>query len=136
MTANTRKKKDSLGELLVPEDAYYGIQSLRAQLNFPISVLKNPSSMIKAIAQIKRAAASVHREAGQLGEDKARAIEDACLEILEGKWEDQFIVDVFQMGAGTSFHMNCNEVIANRAEELLGGTKGEYASHDGSVFGD
>jgi aspartate ammonia-lyase len=126
MTESTRKEKDSLGELLVPKDAYYGIQSLRASINFPISGLKNPLSMVKAMAHIKRAAASVHRESGQLEEEKARAIENACLEILEGKWEDQFIVDVFQMGAGTSFHMNCNEVIANRAEEMLGGKKGEY----------
>lgn len=126
MTNNTRKEKDFLGELFVPEDAYYGIQSLRASINFPISGLKNPSSMVRAMAQVKRAAASVHRELGQLEEEKANAIEDTCLEILEGKWEDQFIVDVFQMGAGTSFHMNCNEVIANRAEEMLGGTRGEY----------
>lgn len=127
MTQKTRKEKDSLGELYVPEDAYYGIQSLRASINFPISGLKNPSSMVRAVAQIKRAAASVHRELGQLEDKKAEAIEKTCLEILEGKWEDQFIVDVFQMGAGTSFHMNCNEVIANRAEEMLGGSKGEYA---------
>ena len=126
MTDNMRKEKDSLGELFVPEDAYYGIQSLRAKLNFPISGLKNPISMVRAIAQIKRAAAYVHRELGQLEEEKSNAIENTCLEILEGKWEDQFIVDVFQMGAGTSLHMNCNEVIANRAEEMLGGTRGEY----------
>ncbi len=126
MTDKTRMEKDSLGELALPEDAYYGIQSLRASLNFPISGLKNPSSMVRAMAQIKRAAASVHRELGQLEEAKAVAIEAACCEILEGKWEHQFIVDVFQMGAGTSFHMNCNEVIANRAEEILGGKKGEY----------
>jgi aspartate ammonia-lyase len=127
MTYKTRKEQDSLGELFVPEDAYYGIQSLRAAQNFPISGMKNPSSMIRAMAQIKRAAASVHRELEQLEEEKASAIDKVCLEILEGKWEDQFIVDVFQMGAGTSFHMNCNEVIANRAEELLGGKKGRYA---------
>jgi len=126
MAENMRKEKDSLGELPVPIDAYYGIQSLRASINFPISGQKNPLSLVKAMAQIKRAAASVNRESGQLEEDKADAIEDACREILEGKLEDQFIVDVFQMGAGTSFHMNCNEVIANRAEEILGGTKGEY----------
>jgi len=126
MAENTRKEKDSLGELLVPADVYYGIQSLRAALNFPISGLKNPSSMVRAMAQVKHAAASVHRETGQLEKEKASAIKDACIEILEGKWEGQFIVDVFQMGAGTSFHMNCNEVIANRAEEMLGGTKGEY----------
>jgi aspartate ammonia-lyase len=123
---NTRIEKDSIGELSVPKDAYYGIQSLRASQNFPISGQKNPTSMIMAVAQIKRAAASVHRELGELEDKKARAIEDACLEILEGKLEDQFIVDVFQMGAGTSFHMNLNEVIANRAEEMLEGTKGEY----------
>jgi aspartate ammonia-lyase len=127
MTGNTRIEKDSLGELEVPEDAYYGIQSLRASQNFPISGLKNPLSMVRAMAHVKRAAVSVYRGLGQLEEKKADAIEKACLEILEGKWEDQFIVDVFQMGAGTSFHMNANEVIANRAEELLGGIKGEYA---------
>lgn len=126
MKDRTRKENDSLGELSVPEEAYYGIQSLRASLNFPISGLKNPVSMVRAIAQIKRAASSVHRELGQLEDEKANAIDEACLEILNGQWEDQFIVDVFQMGAGTSFHMNCNEVIANRAEEILGGTKGEY----------
>lgn len=126
MSENVRIERDSLGEHRVPKEAYYGIQSLRASQNFPISGLKNPASMIRAMAQVKRAAASVHRDLGQLEEKKARAIEDACLEILEGKWMDQFIVDVFQMGAGTSFHMNCNEVVANRAEELLGGTKGEY----------
>jgi aspartate ammonia-lyase len=127
MTDNTREEKDSLGELSVPKDAYYGIQSFRAALNFPISGLKNPITMVRAMAQIKRAAASVNSELGQLEEEKAIAIEQTCLEILEGKWEEQFIVDVFQMGAGTSFHMNCNEVIANRAEEILGGTKGEYS---------
>lgn len=126
MMENVRIEEDSLGELSVPIEAYYGIQSLRASQNFPISGLKNPSSMVRAMAQVKRAAASVHRELGHLEEKTAGAIEAACLEILEGKWLDQFIVDVFQMGAGTSFHMNCNEVVANRAEEILGGTKGEY----------
>jgi aspartate ammonia-lyase len=127
MTQKTRKERDSLGELSVPEEVYYGIHSLRASLNFPISGMKNPVSMVRAIVQIKRAAAVVHRQLGQLKEAKSKAIEKACLEILEGKFEDQFIVDVFQMGAGTSFHMNCNEVIANRAEELLGGIKGRYS---------
>jgi aspartate ammonia-lyase len=82
--------------------------------------------MVRAMALIKQAASSVHQELGLLERKKAKAIEQACCEILEGKWKDQFIVDVFQMGAGTSFHMNVNEVIANRAEEILGGTKGEY----------
>ncbi len=126
MSEKVRWEKDSLGELAVPRDAYFGIQTLRASQNFPISDQKNPWAMVMAVMQIKKAAAVTHREIGRLDESKSLAIEKACDEITAGKLRDQFIVDVFQMGAGTSFHMNCNEVIANCAEEVLGGNKGEY----------
>jgi aspartate ammonia-lyase len=126
MPEKTRIEKDSLGTLPVPEEAYYGIQTLRAFQNFPISGLKSPPELVEAVAQIKKAAARVNSELGRLEKDKACAIIKTCDEILAGKLREQFIVDVFQMGAGTSFHMNCNEVIANRAEEVMGGTKGEY----------
>jgi len=126
MSDKGRWEKDSLGELAVPSDAYYGIQTVRASRNFPISGQKNPWAMVMAVARIKKAAAGFHREIGRLDESKSIAIEKACDEILAGMLRDQFIVDVFQMGAGTSFHMNCNEVIANRAAEILGGKKGEY----------
>jgi aspartate ammonia-lyase len=126
MSEKVRWESDSMGELAVPGEAYYGIQSVRAAKNFPISGQLNPGSMVMAVARIKKAAAGVHRDVGRLDGSKSEAIERACDEILSGKLRDQFIVDVFQMGAGTSFHMNCNEVIANRAGEMLGGKKGEY----------
>lgn len=121
-----RKEKDSLGEMPVPNEAYYGIQTVRASENFPISGLTEHSSLVKSIVFIKKAAALTNHELGRLEDEKKNAIVEACDEILEGKFRNQFIVDIFQMGAGTSFHMNCNEVIANRAEEILGGQKGEY----------
>jgi len=126
MSEKVRWERDSLGDLAVPQEAYYGIQTLRASQNFPISGQKNPDSMVKAVAQIKKAAAGTNAMTGRLDEEKSAAIEQACDEILAGKLRTHFIVDVFQMGAGTSFHMNCNEVIANRAEEVLGGGRGEY----------
>jgi aspartate ammonia-lyase len=119
-------EKDSLGELSVPEAAYYGIQTVRASQNFPISGLKTDSAMVDAVMHIKKAAALTNSELGWLDKDKTVAIMKACDEVLEEKFRDQFIVDVFQMGAGTSFHMNCNEVLANRASEILGGTRGDY----------
>jgi aspartate ammonia-lyase len=121
-----RTEKDSLGEKKVPREVYYGIQTQRALDNFPISGLKPCSAMVKSMVVIKKAAALSHHELGRLDQTKKEAIVKACDEIIEGKLRDQFVVDVFQMGAGTSFHMNCNEVIANRAEEILGGNKGEY----------
>jgi aspartate ammonia-lyase len=126
MNDKVRWERDSLGELAVPCDAYYGIQTVRASQNFPISGQKNPRAMVMAVARIKKAAAGIHREIGRLDKAKSIAIEKTCDEILAGMLRDQFIVDVFQMGAGTSFHMNCNEVIANRAAEMLGEKKGEY----------
>jgi len=121
-----RKERDSLGELAVPQDAYYGIQTQRAMENFPVSGRKAHPLFIKAYVMIKRAAATTLLELGQLDEARSKAIVAACDEILEGKHGDQFVVDVFQAGAGTSFNMNVNEVIANRALEILGRPRGDY----------
>jgi len=121
-----RTEKDSLGSLQVPDNAYYGIQTLRAKQNFPISGLKLHPVMVTAMVVIKKAAAQTNSLLGRIPQKTATAVIQACDEVLDNKFQDQFIVDVFQMGAGTSFHMNCNEVLANRAEEILGGKKGEY----------
>jgi len=121
-----RKEKDSLGEKLVPDKAYYGIQTLRAVENFPISGFYLPPEMIAAIAKIKIAAARANIDLKKLDKKKGSAIIKASSEILEGKFDDHFPVDAFQAGAGTSSHMNLNEVIANRACEILGGNKGDY----------
>jgi len=126
MNERVRWEKDFLGKLPLPEDAYYGIQSLRASLNFPISGLRNPESMLKAVVIIKKAAALTNKKLKRLDASIAEGIIEACDEILEGGLREQFIVDAFQMGAGTAFHMNCNEVIANRAAEIRGGRKGDY----------
>jgi len=106
MTQKMRMEKDSLGELLVPAEAYYGIQSVRASQNFPISGLRAEAELVEAVIFIKKAAALVNSELHQLDKAKAEAIIKACDEVIAGKFRDQFIVDVFQMGAGTSFHMN------------------------------
>ncbi len=121
-----RIEEDTLGKVQVPEEAYYGIQTQRASRNFPISGLRAHPLMVKSMILIKKAAALSHLELGKLEKRRGNAIIKACDEILKGKLMDQFIVDVFQMGAGTSFHMNGNEVLANRAEEILGGKRGEY----------
>jgi len=121
-----RLEKDSLGELQVPEQAYYGVQTARAMENFPISGERAHPDLVWATAAIKKAAAMVNSELGLIRMDAARAIVQAAEEIMAGQWQDQFVVDVFQAGAGTSHHMNVNEVIANRAIELLGGRRGQY----------
>jgi aspartate ammonia-lyase len=131
-----RQEKDSLGYRDVPADAYYGIQALRGSENFPISGVKPPQAYphaIKAYGWIKKAAARTNMELGLLDPtDKAnndamgKAIMAACDELLTGKFDDQFIVDVYQGGTGTSNHMNANEIIGNRATELMGGKLGEY----------
>ncbi|HEY3295733.1 MAG TPA: aspartate ammonia-lyase [bacterium] len=127
MTApNFRIEKDSLGELQVPADAYYGVQTARAVANFPISGIKPHPIFVRAFVTIKRSAAVVHRELGLLSPERADAIIRACDEILSGEWADQFVVDAYQAGAGTSTNMNMNEVIANRAIELMGGVRGDY----------
>jgi aspartate ammonia-lyase len=123
----TRKEKDSLGEREVPADAYYGIQTLRATENFPVSGIRARPEFIKAYAMVKKAAALANMDVGWLEPYIAEAIVSACDEIITGKLHDQFVVDDFQAGAGTSFNMNLNEVIANRALELVGRKKGDYS---------
>ncbi|MGY6716668.1 aspartate ammonia-lyase [Bacillus licheniformis] len=121
-----RTEKDFLGEKKIPADVYYGIQTLRAAENFPITGYKIHEEMIKALAVVKKAAALANMETKRLYKGLGDAIVQAADEILEGKLHDQFIVDPFQGGAGTSMNMNANEVIGNRALELLGHNKGEY----------
>ncbi len=122
----TRTERDSLGELQVPADAYYGIQTQRAVENFPVSGLRAHPHLIGAYAAIKKAAALVHEDLGVLDAERAGAIARAADEVLAGGLRDQFVVDVFQAGAGVSFHMNVNEVLANRALEILDAGRGEY----------
>ena len=126
MQNQTRIEKDSLGEREIPAGVYYGIQTARAIENFPISGWKPYPQFVTATVQIKKAAARVNRELGALDEKIARAIEAAADEVLAGNLRDQFVVDPFQAGAGTSHNMNANEVLANRAIELLGGHRGDY----------
>lgn len=122
----SRTEYDSIGKKEVPVDAYYGVQSLRAAENFKITGTRVHPEIIKAIAEIKKAAAIANKKAGVIDEKIADAITQACEEILEGKLVEHFIVDSIQGGAGTSLNMNANEVVANRAIEILGGHKGDY----------
>ena len=122
-----RTERDPLGELDVPADAYYGIQTARAIDNFRISDLRAPSDLVVATVLIKRAAAEANEALGRLDKRVAEAVIQAADEILAGALRDQFVVDVYQAGAGTSHNMNTNEVIANRAAEILGGNRGDYA---------
>ncbi len=123
---NYRTEKDSLGDRQIPADAYYGVQTDRAIENFPISGLKPKPSYVEATVHIKKAAAKVNKDLNLLDAKKADAIIQAADEILNGKFREWFVVDVYQAGAGTSHNMNANEVIANRAIEILGGKKGDY----------
>ncbi len=123
----TRIERDPLGEFPVPADAYYGIQTARALENFPISGLRAPADLVTATVLVKKAAATANTALGRLDRRIGDAIVRAADEILDGALRDQFVVDVYQAGAGTSHNMNTNEVLANRAAELLGGTRGEYA---------
>jgi aspartate ammonia-lyase len=123
---NYRTERDSLGELRVPANAYYGIQTARAIENFPISGLRVPASLISATALIKKAAAKANASLGRLDPVVAGAIAEAADEVVAGRWRNQFLVDVYQAGAGTSHNMNVNEVIANRASEILGEPLGRY----------
>jgi fumarate hydratase class II len=122
-------ERDSLGELEVPAEALYGIQTQRAVLNFPISGLRPWRAFIWSMAVIKRAAAEVNRDLGLLEGRLAGAIVQAAQEVIEGRWDEQFVVDPFQAGAGTSQNMNTNEVIANRATQILGEQVGQYWVH-------
>lgn len=123
---STRTEHDLLGSIQVPAEAYYGIHALRAAYNFDLSGMKLHSELIRAIAEVKKACAIANFRTGYLEESIANAISAACDEIISGKLHDQFITDPFQGGAGTSANMNANEVIANRAIELIGGNKGDY----------
>src|SRR5438105_8656849 len=127
MTAKTRTEKDPLGTLEVPADALYGVQTLRAVQNFPISGLRPLAPFVIAQVWIKKAAALTHKETGRLETRLADAIVAAADEVLAGKHMDQFVVDPYQAGAGTSHNMNVNEVLANRANEILGAKRGDYA---------
>src|SRR3954469_14216285 len=123
---DTRIERDPLGEKAVPSSALYGIQTLRAAENFPISGLRALPPFVDAVVWIKRSAALVHKQTGRLEPRLAEAIVQAADEVLGGQHRDQFIVDVYQAGAGTSHNMNCNEVLANRANEILGTARGSY----------
>lgn len=128
-TPATRTEKDSIGSKEIPADVYYGIQTLRAVENYPISGMRAHPTLIRAIAMVKEAAALANKDLGLVDDKRADAIVAAAREVQQGKWDSQFVVDVFQAGAGVSFHMNSNEVIANRATELSGGKLGEYSTH-------
>lgn len=119
-----RKERDSMGEMQVPDDAYYGAQTQRAIENFPVSGIPIPTSMIRALGMIKRSAAVVNHDLGNLDEARRNAIIEASDEVIAGKFDAQFLVDVFQTGSGTSSNMNTNEIIANRASEIMGGVVG------------
>ncbi|MGV3724664.1 MAG: lyase family protein, partial [Actinomycetota bacterium] len=114
-----RIERDTLGEVRVPSGALYGAQTQRAVENFPVSGRRAHPALIRATAAIKKAAARTNRDLGRLPVAKADAIIRAADEVLSGRWDDQFVVDVFQAGAGTSHNMNANEVLANRAAALL-----------------
>src|SRR5258705_6050302 len=126
MADSFRKETDPLGALDVPADAYYGVQTARAVENFPISGLRAPADLIVATILIKKAAAETNAALGRLDRAVAEAIVKAADEILSGALRDQFVVDVYQAGAGTSHNMNANEVLANRAAELLDEPRGTY----------
>jgi len=129
MTSSDQKyriEKDSMGPVRVPKEAYYGAQTQRAIENFPVSGWRFGREFLYALGLIKLAAAKTNFELGLLGKRIARAIAQASQEVMEGKWDEQFVVDIFQTGSGTSTNMNANEVIANRANEILGSKRGTY----------
>jgi aspartate ammonia-lyase len=129
MAQQFRQEKDSIGVKEIPADVYYGVQTARAVENYPISGMRANPTLIRAIGMVKYAAAQANKELGLVDDKRADAIMQAAKEIVDGKWDASFVVDVFQAGAGVSFHMNSNEVIANRATELMGGKLGDYAVH-------
>src|SRR6185503_18035603 len=121
MKPDERTESDSMGRMQVPAKAYYGAQTARAVENFPVSSLRFPRQFIRALGLIKQHAATANADLALLPEKVADAIQVAAREVAEGKWDAEFVVDVFQTGSGTSTNMNANEVIANRAIEILGG---------------
>ncbi len=124
-----RIESDTMGPMEVPEDAYYGASTMRAVLNFPISSLRFPRSFIKALALIKLNSAKTNQELGLLDAKIAGAVASAAREVADGKFDEHFVVDIFQTGSGTSTNMNANEVVANRASEILGEGRGSKAVH-------
>src|SRR5215831_7642114 len=124
-----RAETDSMGEMQVPAGVYYGAQTARAIENFPISSLRFPREFIRALGLIKKHAALTNASLGLLPKEISNAIQQAAGEVVEGKFDDQFDVDIFQTGSGTSTNMNANEVIANRASEILGGKRGDKSVH-------
>jgi fumarate hydratase class II len=128
-TEETRLERDSMGEMRVPANAYYGASTQRAVLNFPIGDLRFPRAFIRALGQIKQAAAQVNVELGTVDPQIADAIVRAAQEVIDGKLDEHFVLSIFQTGSGTSTNMNANEVIANRASELLGGSRGSRKVH-------
>src|SRR3989338_5447978 len=123
---NYRIEKDVMGEIDVPANSYYGAFTERARINFQISGIKAPKEFLVSLATIKKAAALANMELKQLDDELGNAIVKAADEVIAHKFDSYFILDVYQAGAGTPFNMNCNEIIANRATELLGGKLGEY----------
>ena len=128
-TEEIRIERDSMGEMQVPAHAYWGASTHRAILNFPISDLRFPRQFIRALGQIKQAAAQVNESLGTVDPQIAEAIVQAAQEVIDGKLDSHFVLDIFQTGSGTSTNMNANEVIANRASELLGGSRGSRKVH-------
>jgi len=124
--ADYRTEKDVMGEIKVPADSYYGAFTQRAKINFQISGIRAHKEFLVALATIKKAAALANMELKQLDEKIGNSIVKAADEVIEGKFDDYFVLDVYQAGAGTPFNMNCNEIIANRATEILGGKLGQY----------
>src|SRR5712664_4125952 len=129
MKGGFRSEKDSMGEMQVPAAAYYGAQTARAVENFPISGLRFPRDFIRALGLVKKHAAITNASLGLLPVKISKAVQRAAQEVIEGKLDDQFVVDIFQTGSGTSTNMNANEVIANRAIEILGGKRGDKSVH-------
>src|SRR6266700_2682947 len=129
MKPDFRAEADSMGPMQVPADAYYGAQTARAVENFPISNLRFPRQFIRALSLIKKHAAVTNTTLGLLPQNISDAIQKAAEEVIEGKLDAQFAVDIFQAGSGTSTNMNVNEVIANRAIEFLGGKRGDKSVH-------
>ena len=129
MNNDFRIEADSMGEMKVPADAYYGAQTARAVENFPISNLRFSRQLIRALGFIKKHAAATNAGLGYVPAKVAQAVQQAAQEVIDGKWDHQFVVDIFQTGSGTSTNMNTNEVIANRASELLGGKRGDKSVH-------
>ena len=123
-----RREHDGLGEIRVPDEAYFGVHTLRALENFSVSGYRLHKTFIESFAYVKTACAQTNMEVGFLDPGKAQVIMTACQEIIHGKWHDQIVVDAFQGGAGTSTNMNFNEVIANRALELSGRSRGDYTA--------